>query len=83
LEGATTRERSFQIRLDNDFTPFSNLTLYIGNEFVGYSTLIIRGETITISKSTHLAAITLIAALPISILVKNKLNRKKVKGMIL
>jgi hypothetical protein len=79
LEGAVTKELSFQVNLAEDLTPNSNLTLQIGNKFAGYTTLIIKGETITIANPTYLDVLTLIVALPATIFLKKRLTGKKSK----
>ncbi len=75
VEGDSTASRSFSFILEEDLTPNSNITLKIGNAFVGFQKFIIF-ETDINARSTPIGLITQLIAIPAVIFLK-KLKKRK------
>lgn len=74
-------DKSFEFELEQDFAIGSNLTLFIGNEFVGYTPIIIEEKQIEKAQPVSIGIIVPIFALTMIVVLRFiKLDGKKSKN---
>jgi hypothetical protein len=75
VDAGITAKISFTFTLERELIPDSNITLKIGNAYVGYTTIVILEDQIK-AKSIHFGLITPFITIPVLVLLK----RKKLKS---